>query len=154
MKRIVRRLLGWLVYGGSRTLREYERLALEKVRDSLSPDDQRAFQAQVTNLEHLKRLHGDRMVTFYFDHRAEPPRLSNRGLEQTLGGVLLRAERKKVRATVVAHRGLLSSLEFSRSPVDLGPSVHAVSIDGEPRDPANLARAIDTGEHPPDDTRP
>lgn len=142
---LTRRLVSWLVYGGSRVLRDYEQAALDFLGRSLSPQDRQALESQLAGLDHLKRLHGDRMVTFYFEKPATLPRLSNEGLEQKLATLLLAAGQKKTRATAVSHRGLLSSLEFSKSPTDLeGQPLRLALAAGKPGD---LAREIDAGEH-------
>ena len=143
-----RRLVSWLVYGGSRTLRDYERRVLDFVGESLSPEDQHAFAEQLAGLDHLKRLHGDRMVTFYYEEPGALPLLSNEGLEQKLATVLLEASQKRVRATVVSHRGRLSSLEFSKPPTDLeGQSLRLALVASRPEKDGDLAREIDTMEH-------
>lgn len=145
---LARRLVSWLVYGGSRTIRDYEQSALDFVAESLAPEDRRALAAQLSGLDHLKRLHGDRMVTFYFEKPAELPRLSNDGLEQKLAAVHLETDPKKIRATVVSHRGLLSSLEFSQSPTDLeGQPLRLSSAAGRSGKAGDLAREIDADEH-------
>lgn len=143
-----RRLVSWLVYGGSRTLRDYERRVLDFVAESLSPEDRHALSEQLAGLDHLKRLHGDRMVTFYFEKPGELPLLSNQGLEQKLATVLLEAGRRKVRATVVSHRGRLSSLEFNKPPTDLeGQPLRLSLVPGKPGEDGDLAREIDSMEH-------
>lgn len=143
-----RRLVSWLLYGGSRTVRDYERRVLDFVGDLLSPDDRRALGAQLDGLDHLKRLHGDRMVTFYYEKPAALPRLLNEGLEQKLATVLLETGREKVRAKVVSHRGLLSSLEFSKSPTDLeGQSLRLALVASKSGKNSDLAREIDAMEH-------
>lgn len=147
-----RRLVSWLVYGGSRTIREYERRVLDFAAESLSPEDRSALAAQLDGLDHLKRLHGDRMVTFYFEKPAALPRLSNAGLEQKLATVLLAAGRQRVRATVVSHRGLLSSLEFSKSPTGLeGQPLRLELVARKPGKDGELAREIDAMEHGEED---
>ena len=144
-----RRLVSWLVYGGSRTLRDYEQRVLDFVAESLSAEDRHALAEQLAGLDHLKRLHGDRMVTFYFERPEALPLLSNEGLEQKLATVLLEAGRKRVRATMVSHRGRLSSLEFSKSPTDLEGQPLRLSFDpGKPGKDGDLAREIDAIEHP------
>lgn len=129
-------------------MRDYERSALGFVGQSLSAEDRHALAAQLTGLDHLKRLHGDRMVTFYYEKPSELPRLSNEGLEQKLATVLLEAGQEKVRATVVSHRGLLSSLEFSKSPTDLeGKPLRLSFVAGRSGKAGDLAREIDAEEH-------
>ncbi|MFL6192841.1 MAG: hypothetical protein ACJ75H_01620 [Thermoanaerobaculia bacterium] len=126
-------------------MRDYERAALDFLGRSLSPRDRQALEAQLAGLDHLKRLHGDRMVTFYFEDPAALPRLSNEGLEQKLATILLEAGKVRTRATAVSHRGLLSSLEFSKPPTDLeGQPLRLALVAGKAGD---LAREIDAGEH-------
>ena len=142
-----RQLVSWLVYGGSRTLRDYERRALDFAGESLSPEDRRALAAQLAGLDHLKRLHGDRMVTFYYREPAALPRLSNEGLEQKLATILLETGQRRVRATVVSHRGLLSSLELSKSPTDLEGQPLRLALVASKQKNGGLAREIDAMEH-------
>lgn len=143
-----RRLVSWLVYGGSRTVRDYERRVLDFVGDLLSPEDRHALEAQLDGLDHLKRLHGDRMVTFHYEEPAALPPLSNEGLEQKLATILLDTGQEKVRATVVSHRGLLSSLEFSKSPTGLeGQPLRLAIVTRKPGKDGDLAREIDAMEH-------
>ena len=146
---LARRLVSWLVYGGSRTLRDYERCVLDFVGESLPPEDRHALAKQLAGLDHLKRLHGDRMVTFYYEKPDTLPLLLNQGLEQRLATVLLEAGRKRVRATMVSHRGRLSSLEFNKSPTDLeGQPLRRSLVAGKPGKDGELAREIDSMEHP------
>jgi hypothetical protein len=143
-----RRLVSWLVYGGSRTLRDYERRVLDFVAESLPMEDRRALAEQLAGLDHLKRLHGDRMVTFYYEKQDALPLLSNQGLEQKLATVRLDSGQKKVRATMVSHRGRLSSLEFSQSPADLeGQPLRLTLAKGQPGRDGGLAGEIDRMEH-------
>src|SRR5690349_18715120 len=99
-------------------MRDYERRVLDFAGELLSPEDRRALGKQLAGLDHLKRLHGGRMVTFYYGKPAALPPLSDVGLEQKLATVLLETGQERIRARVVSHRGLLSSLEFSKSPTD------------------------------------
>jgi hypothetical protein len=88
------------------------------------------------------------MVTFYYEEPAALPRLSNEGLEQKLATILLETSQERTRATVVLHRGLLSSLEFSKSPTDLGgQSLRLALVASKPETNGDLAREIDAMEH-------
>jgi hypothetical protein len=77
MKRPVRRLVSWLLYGGSYTLRDYESRILNFVRASLRPEDQSALDLQLDDLDQLKRAHQGRMVTFFYLSPKTVPKLSN-----------------------------------------------------------------------------
>lgn len=79
MRRWLTRTWNSLIYGGSTRLRSYEAAILETLIASLGRSDAEAVRAQLAGLDHVKRLHRDRMVTFYFNQRKRPPRIENRG---------------------------------------------------------------------------
>ena len=146
--RTVRRLLSWLLYGGTTTLRDYETRILDHVSASLSTDNDRAALAsQLRNLNHLKRLHQDRMVTFYFDDSESLRRLSNMSPAHQIGVAVLEKDRESTTAKVVSHRGLLSSMEFTRSPTQFQHASFQLADSRRPGKAIDLPSQIDAEEH-------
>jgi hypothetical protein len=145
---LFRRLGSWLLYGGSRTLRDYELQLLDFIGRALSDADRRALGEQLASLDHLKRLHDDRMVTLYFRKPGALPRFSNQGLEQNLATAVMATGEERVRVTAVAHRGLLSSLEFRSSPARLeGRQLRLELVTGRRGKDGALAAELDGNEH-------
>lgn len=146
---IVNRLINLAIHGGSWVVRPYERAVIEAAANSLPDPDGRYLLLQLTFLDHLKRLHQDRMVTFYFESSKEGfPFLPRRSPDLSLANVSLRTTREMFSATVTAHRGLLFSLEFTKSPTYLrkeGFRIESVSISDV--GPSILAQEIDQSEH-------
>lgn len=147
MMRELRRVWSWLLYGGSRKLRDYDRGVLDYVSEQLTPRDRQALAAQLRNLDHLKRLHVDRMVTFYYVSPKTLPKLSNTAPDNDLAWLVLKADRKQVCVRVRSHRGLFFSLEFVQSPKDLkGKPVEISPSRRRPKD-RDLGPEIDALEH-------
>lgn len=147
MRRWLTRLWNSLIYGGSTRLRSYEGAVLEALIASLGPSDAEAVRAQVASLDHVKRLHRDRMVTFYFYQPKRLPRMENRGEALHAGAFRISGGSISLTAVVFAHRGLLSSLEFTKAPAGLEHAeamVEPVRTNGRGR---SLAAKIDRMEH-------
>lgn len=147
MSRAVRRLISWMIYGGSRSLRDYEVSILRAVERSRPDRDREALRAQLASLDHLKRLHHDQLVTFYFVSAGSLPRIATAREEETLASFDLRTATRRLRVKVVAFRGLLSSLEFTKPPKPLdGETLQIVTrrSTGAGRD---LPAEIDAAEH-------
>ena len=147
MKRWLTRIWNSLLYGGSTRLRSYEGAVLEALIASLGPTDAAALRAQLAGLDHVKRLHRDRMVTFYFYQPKRLPRIENRGEALHLGAFRISGGSIALTAVVFAHRGLLSSLEFTKAPAGLEHvEVVVETIRAKERSPS-LATRIDRTEH-------
>ena len=146
--RLFQRAVSFLVHGGAFSLRDYESRILEAAAASLSVEDRAALQAQLQDLEHLKRLHADRMVTFYFFDRARLPLLSERGGSFCLAAFELRAgSGSKLRASVFSHEGILSSLEFKQPPLALAKA-EGFEVKLVARKAArSLSQSLDDEEH-------
>jgi len=146
--KIFTRLWTFMLYGGTRRLRDYEIKIINAVKMSMTKEDSETISIQIENLEHLKRLHDDRMVTFYFHGAERLPRLKNAGQEQKISKLTIEGNNKKINVVVVSHRGLMSSLEFNRSPtVLLGGGVSISAAKNRNVDDYNLASEIDAKEH-------
>jgi hypothetical protein len=116
----LRNLGQWLLYGGSTTLRPYERSILEHAAAHLSAADSSAFLQQVRSFDRVQRSLNDRMVLFHFHPQAMPPsRLSAMGDAHCVAKLRLRGTGGRSNAAVITHHGLLSSIEFSRPPKGL-----------------------------------
>lgn len=149
MKRPVRRLISWLLYGGSYTLRDYESRILNFVRASLRPEDQSALDLQLDDLDHLKRAHQGRMVTFFYLSPKTVPKLSNDTPDNDLAWVSVTSSGISLRVRVTSHRGLFSSLEFSRSPTELKDKTLNLAFTRRRSKDPDLAEMIDREEHGP-----
>ncbi len=146
-RRALNRLGTFVLYGGTTRLRSYERTIIERTIEALEPSDRGAFRAQLENLDHLKRLHGDRMVTFYFYDASHLPRTQRQSDELYIAKYQIVANSVRLTVSVVTHAGLLSSIEFSKSPTALESipfhlkSLHVTQV-GE-----SVAEEIDRLEH-------
>lgn len=147
MKRWLTRFWNALIYGGSTRLRSYEEAILEALIAALGPSDGAAIRAQLAALDHVKRLHGDRMVTFYFYQPKRLPRIENRGEALHLGAFRVSGGSIALTAVVFAHRGLLSSLELTKPPAGLEHSEVGVETVGTNERAPSLATKLDRMEH-------
>lgn len=144
---LIRRAAGYLVHGGSWTVRPYETQTLDSLKSTLSRGDVEALDAQFARLDHVKRLHDDRMVTFHFQAAAGLPRLSRDGEAQCLARFRIEGGERKLGVEVFAHRGLLSSLEFDKSPTDLRQASSLRIQPVKPRSKPGISAEIDRTEH-------
>jgi hypothetical protein len=144
----LRRLGRRLLYGGSRHLRSYEQVVLEQAGAALGELDQGALKAQLATHEFVQRDLKGRMVRFCFDPQSPPRQLfSDSAEEHSLVQVQLETTASRIRATLMTHRGLLSSLEFSKDPAVLsGDAVRVteVVLGGKA---SQLAPVADRAEH-------
>lgn len=140
----------WLLYGGSTTLRPYERLILERVAAELSSGDSLTLLQQLGSLDRVQRSLNDRMVLFHFRPDAGPSsRLSALGDADCLAKLKLRGPKGGGSTVgVISHQGVLSSLEFSRPPkamFALGVDVVEVTPEGSSRGPTKAADRLEHG---------
>jgi hypothetical protein len=145
---LLRRAAGFLIHGGSWTLRPYETRVIDETKSLLSATDARALEAQLDSLDHVKRTHADRMLTFYFQQAPALPKLADRSTEHCLARFRLSAGAAALTAQVFSHRGLLSSIEFAKDPKPLaGAAVLAVARLPPGKKATSLADQIDAEEH-------
>jgi hypothetical protein len=111
-----RRTISYLIHGGSWYLRQYETLVLNTVAKSLSSEDASALSLQLENLDHIKRLHSDRMVTFYFLDTDKIPRLYISSSTHCIARYRLDSSGFTTNVALFTHLGILSSIEFTKSP--------------------------------------
>jgi hypothetical protein len=144
-----RNLGQWFLYGGSTTLRPYERAILEHAAAQLSAADSSALLQQVRSFDRVQRSLDDRMVLFHFRTQAKAPSLLSAPgdahcvAKLTCGGTAGRSN-----AAVITHHGLLSSLEFSRPPKALlagEVKVLDVARDSDWTGPAEAADRVEHG---------
>lgn len=140
------RLGTFLLYGGSTRIRGYEESILKRVQEELSAvEDRQALASQLESLDHLKRLHQDRMVTFYFYNRDGLKRLGNVASDHRLMTFRVSIDSIKMTVVVMTHLGLLSSLEFSKGPAVLRSADLRIERTWDPS--SSLVAEIDTAEH-------
>lgn len=147
--RLVRRLLGFVVHGGSWQLRPYETLILDGLKKGLPESDVAALAAQLSNLDHVKRLHADRMVTFYFFDKEQLPRLSTQEPAFCAARFRLGKGDSATTASVYLHLGVLSSIEFTKPPSGIARQAQLDLKPVAPRRARSVVDDIDAEEHGP-----
>lgn len=119
MNPLLRRLLWRLLHPlpASRTLRSYETAVLEHTAAAITSADRRVLCEQIGQIDLVQRFHSDRMVTVYFADGERVPRLADQRPDNVLITLVATSGgRTSGRVAVVSHRGLVSSLEFTKSP--------------------------------------
>jgi hypothetical protein len=147
LKRKLFRLGTFLLYGGTQRLRGYEKEIIDHLRFSLSAPDQNALIEQLSNLDHLKRLHKDRMVTFYFFNETKLPKFGDLRDENRIAVFKLTIPKFTVLVNIISHRGLLSSFEFTKSPKPLKNELFDILFVKNAKAYESLAESIDQSEH-------
>lgn len=149
LERWLKRAASFVVHGGAWRLRGYETTVLQAAMKSLSAADAEVLEQQLKSLEHLKRLHGDRMVTFYFFDAERLPRISLLAPEHCIAQFRIKSPQiDGLRASVITHQGLLSSLEFSKTPQPLAAAAAFELLPAPTRPRKDLASEVDREEHP------
>ncbi len=104
-----------LVFGFAARLRDYEERCLKDAFKSVGEPERQILEAQLGALERVQRFNSDRQVNLFFGSNA--PRFPNTGEDLRLARLSYRDRHgERFRVTVVSHRGLLSSLEYSGLP--------------------------------------
>jgi hypothetical protein len=114
----LRRVLNFLVHGGTAQLRPFERLIVERAAATLPEPDRASLLAQLERIGRVQRFLKGRQVNVFMSHQGAPS-LANTGEATVLSRLQLRAEKSEVTVSVLTHRGYLSSLEFNRAPGSL-----------------------------------
>jgi hypothetical protein len=104
-------LLGW-----NKRLRPHEAAFIEDVLRSVDPHDRDALVTQLERRERLQRWNSDRMVLFGLGEKEALPRIADTSENHCLAKARLLAGGSSIVAVLMSHRGLLSSIEFSKAP--------------------------------------
>ena len=145
--RRIRRLGRRLLYGGFGRPREYETKVLETTIAALPARDARVLHRQVELIERLQRWNEDRMVIVGFEDKTALEQLQSTDADHCLAKLRLKGAAGSVTATVMTHRGILSSLEFRPSPRALKDQDVAVELRELHSAEPGAALAIDQEEH-------
>lgn len=106
-----------LLYGFKRELRPYEAAVLEAALAASGPKDRAALQEQFDTRERIQRW-TDRVLHFSLARGQDLPPIAARMENHCHAKVqLVSGAGEKVTAQLMTHRGLLSTLEFSKAPV-------------------------------------
>jgi hypothetical protein len=111
----MRRLLDFLVHGGTSRLRPFERQVLERAASSLPEPDRASLLAQLERVCRVQRFLKGRQVNVFVSQQGLPG-LVNTAEAVVIARLQLRAAESEVTVVVVTHRGYLSSLEFNKPP--------------------------------------
>jgi len=113
-------LLRRLLFGGSTRLRDHERRMLDCFGQALPDEARRRLEAQLGALRNVQRFAKGKMVTFHLKEEpaSEDLLFPNRSPELYAARLRVKPPGQSLRITcdLVAHRGRISSLEFSRPP--------------------------------------
>jgi len=142
MRQFRRRYIG----GARPSLTAAEDLALQATMACLSPHDAEAIRHQLAKLDLVQRSPGERISALYFEDPGSLPTLSTTAPEHPLSALTLMGE-ASVHASVISHRGLLSSIEFGASPRKLGDGVLSVSSVTPGGHQPTAASAVNALEH-------
>lgn len=104
-----------LLYGFRRKLRPYEAAVLEHVLTASTPSDQAALRLQLVSRERVQRW-SDRMLYFGLPPGRNLPTIAASASDYCYAKVKLASSAGGVVAKVMTHGGVLSTIEFSKSP--------------------------------------
>ena len=136
-----------ILYGFRRELRPYEASIIEAVASRITDADQATINAQLVARERVQRWNSDRMVLLSVPRGASLPLLSARNTDHCMAKVRVESPQGKLVAKLMSHRGLLSSLEFSKPPKSLlGSNFVVTSVELSPAEPGHDA-GVDAEEH-------
>jgi hypothetical protein len=146
--RLARKLGRFALYGGFGGLRDYEAAILAATAAALPHPDAQALRRQLDSIERLQRWNEDRMVIVGFEDKQALPRLRNEAEDHRLAQLKLTGPFGSVRAAVMTHRGILSSLEFRPTPQTLREATWSLELVALDQVDAGISTAIDREEHP------
>jgi len=135
------------LYGWNKQLRTCEASFVDEVLLRVDEWDRKALLAQLEQRERLQRWNSDRMVLFGFGEKAALPRIGDQSENHCIAKARLKGTITSVSVALMSHKGLLSSIEFSKSPRALegaGVTVEALKLA-----PAHAGYAVnvDAEEH-------
>jgi hypothetical protein len=120
---------------------------LDRTAAALPEHDAEVLRRQIAAIERVQRWNQDRMAIIGFEDKAALPRIGNESEAHCLARVRLRGSSGALTASVMTHRGILSSLEFRGSPRTLRDGDWSVeSVELQADDPG-VSGAIDREEH-------
>ena len=149
MTRSLKKLGRFLVYGGFGGPKPYEAEMLRAVVAALSASDAQVLGRQIGAIERLQRWNEDRMVIVGFEDKDVLPVLGNQETDHCLATLRLSGDFGSIKAAVMTHRGILSSLEFRRSPRKMEGRPFSVELVELHATDLGASRAIDADEHDP-----
>lgn len=145
------RLARAALFGSALNLRPYERLILDDAHSILDRRESELLQAQLGALQTVQRTLEDRMVQMFFARSA--PWLTSAGKEEfelLRGHLILPSDGKRERRIgfrVVLWNGLLSTIEFGRSPRGIDLEAVRVVYAAESSSDPKLSEVADRFEH-------
>ena len=107
-----------LVFGFRRELRPYEATILEQVIGASTPNDQVALRFQFESRERVQRSN-ERVLFFGFAPEAKLTPIAAIAPDYCYAKIKLRSAEGSVIAKLMTHRGVLSTIEFSKPPAAL-----------------------------------
>ena len=105
-----------LIYGFRRELRAYEAGPFEGALNASKQSDRDALRKQFDSRERIQRW-GNRVLYFSLSRDEALPKIAVLDENYCYASAVLSSPQGKVTARLMTHRGLLSTLEFSRSPL-------------------------------------
>jgi hypothetical protein len=148
MIRLIRKLGRFLAYGGFSGPKPYETEILDTTVAGLPEPDAEALRRQIQQIERLQRWNDDRMVIVGFEDKRALETLENENTDHALSKLRLKGAFGSIIATVMTHRGVLSSLEFRPSPRKMNGHDFSVELLQLHSSDPGASSAIDKDEHP------
>ena len=147
MIRFIKKIGRMLLFGADRKSRPYEDTVMQSVLQILSPGDQKILQEQFDARERIQRGNSDRMVIFGFEDRNALPKLSSLDQDFCLARVALKGTAGAVSVCLMSHKGVLSSMEFAKSPTGFGENPVTVRWVKAGNQHSGYSSSIDAEEH-------
>lgn len=136
-----------ILFGMDRKPRPYEETVMQSVLQILSKGDQKILQEQFNARERIKRQNEDRMVIYGFEDREALPKMSSLDEDYCLARVALKGGAGAVSVCLMSHKGVLSSMEFAKSPTGFGENPVTVRWVKAGNQHSGYSSSIDAEEH-------
>lgn len=124
-----------------------EQFVLDRVGAELPEPDRAVFEIQLRHLDLIQRSPSGRLTALYLDPGASLPPLSVLAPHHGLARVRLSGQGRMLSVTVMAHRGVLSSIEFHGAPGRVGPGEYGLVSVTLPAGDGGIAAVLDRLEH-------
>jgi hypothetical protein len=147
MIRFIRKIGRLLLYGGFGGPKPYEARAFEATVAALGGPDAEALTAQVASIERMQRWNEDRMVILGFEDKASVPKLENAEPNHCLAKLRIKGAFGTIPGAVMTHNGILSSLEFRKSPRVIKDNAFSVDVTKLHVADPGISSSIDEEEH-------